>query len=99
MRVRRSLLFKEQFRYAVLHIAKDKKSAAREFKNSLNKVIDNIPTFPYKYRQSYYHSDNTIRDMTYKGYTVVYKIDEEKELIEILEMFNKNLPSREEIKS
>lgn len=96
MRVKRSLLFKEQFRHTILNIAQDKKSAAREFKNSLNKVIDNIPTFPYKYRQSYYHSDNSIRDMVYRGYTVVYKIDEAKELIEILEMFNKNLPNKED---
>ncbi len=95
MRVKRSLCFKEQFSHTVLQIAKDKKNAAREFKTSLNKVINNIPTFPYKYRQSYYHSDNTIRDMIYKGYTVVYKIDEEKELIEILEMFNKNLPKED----
>jgi len=96
MQIRRSRLFKEQFRHIVLHIAKDKKSAAKDFKNSLNSSIDNLQNFPYKYRKSYYHKDETIRDMTFKGYTIIYRIEEAKELIEILEMFHKNLPTTEE---
>jgi hypothetical protein len=34
--------------------------------------------------------------MTFKGYTIIYRIDEVKELIEILEIFHKNLPTTEE---
>jgi plasmid stabilization system protein ParE len=96
MQIRRSLLFKEQFIDIVLHIAKDKKSAAKDFKNTLNYSIDNLQNFPYKYRKSYYYKDETIRDMTFKGYTIIYRIDEAKELIEILEIFHKNLPIKEE---
>jgi len=49
-----------------------------------------------KYRKSYYHKDETIRDMTFKTYTIIYRIEEAKELIEILEMFHKNLPIKKE---
>ena len=88
MQIRRSRLFKEQFRHIVLHIAKDKKSATKDFKNSLNSSINNLQNFPYK--------DETIRDLTFKTYIIIYRIDELKELIEILEIFHKNLPTKKE---
>ena len=37
------------------------------------------------------HSEN-IRDMIYKGYTIIYRIRPIKKKIEILRIFNKNKP-------
>lgn len=49
---------------------------------------------PKKYQQSKYYDDETIRDMVFKGYTIIYKIYSDK--IIILEIFNQNLPILEE---
>ena len=41
---------------------------------------------PYKCRKSIYFKDETIWDLIYKGYTVVYKIDETNVVITIIGM-------------
>ena len=48
-------------------------------------IIENIVSFPYKYRKSYYFEDESYRDLIYKGYTIIYKIDEQT--IKILDIF------------
>ena len=74
-------------------IAKDKITASKKFKQDLNIQIDKIPTFPYKYRQSFYFDDENIRDMTFKTYTINYEINLNKNTIFILSIFNQNKPS------
>jgi len=65
-------------------ISLDSKNRALEFRNKLDKQISNIINMPYKCRKSIYFNDDNIRDLIYKGYTVVYKIDEKKSIITIL---------------
>ncbi len=72
------------------HIAKDKITASRKFKRELFKQIDEIVNFPHKYRKSYYFDDKNIRDMTFKGYTIVYEISTDEKTITILDIFNQN---------
>lgn len=60
---------------------------ARSFNSQINKVVKNIPNFPYKYRKSYYYDDENIRDCIFKGYTLPYLIDKEKQQIVILDIF------------
>ena len=60
---------------------------AKRFKNKLVKVINNLSTFPYKYRKSYYYHDENIRDLIFKGFTIPYLIDEENSKIVILDIF------------
>lgn len=69
----------------VRYIAQDKPSAAKAFAKELDKHILNLLQFPYKYRQSHYYEDEHYRDLTYKGYTVIYKITEDA--IQILDIF------------
>jgi plasmid stabilization system protein ParE len=45
------------------------------------------------YVQSQYFNDKNVRDMTYKKYTIIYRIRPIKKEIEILRIFNKNKPS------
>lgn len=59
------------------YIAKDNPRAARKFKNELFASCKDILHMPYKYRKSIYHEDENIRDMVFKGYTVVYMIEDE----------------------
>ena len=56
-------------------------------------LIEKIPNFPFKYRKSIYFDNENIRDMTFKGYTIIYRINVKKDLIEVIRIFNKNNPS------
>ena len=92
MEIIRTNFFKGQLRDISFHIAKDKIGASKLFRRELNISIDNLVNFPFKYRQSYYYVDENIRDMTFNGYSVIYRVNQEKVVIEILEIFNRNMP-------
>ena len=49
--------------------------------------INNLVNFPYKFEQSKNHFDENVRDMTFKGYTITYLIEEEKDSISILDIY------------
>lgn len=66
-----SLSLKLQF------IAKDKPLAAKQFKDELIASCKNILPMPYKHRKSIYYDDENVRDMIFKGYVVIYMIEEE----------------------
>ncbi|KIM12831.1 MAG: hypothetical protein KU37_00080 [Sulfuricurvum sp. PC08-66] len=74
----------------VNYIANDKPSASISFALELEKLILELPNFPFKYQQSIYFDDKNMRDMTYKKYTVTYEVNLEKNTIEILKIFNRN---------
>ncbi len=67
------------------YIAKDKKSSAEKFEKELNKMLMLLKDNPQMYRKSYYFDDERYRDFIYSGYTIIYKVEEEKILI--LEIF------------
>jgi plasmid stabilization system protein ParE len=90
MRINQQEKFKREFKQILEYIAKDKISSAKIFKKELIQQIDLIPNFPYKYAASKYINDKNIRDMTFNGYTVIYRIEDNT--IEILTIFNQNLP-------
>ena len=92
MKIIRTNLFISQLQRSLIFIAKDKMSASKDFRSKLNNSIKEIIDFPYKYRKSIYFEDENIRDMVFNGYTIIYKIDEPKQQIKILEIFKKNLP-------
>jgi plasmid stabilization system protein ParE len=68
-------------------IAKDTKTKAKAFNSALYAKISNLSTSPYKCRKSFYYDDVHVRDMIFKGYTIVYLIDEENDTIVILDIF------------
>ena len=59
------------------YIALDSPTNARKFKNALLKKIYTIPSKPYKHRKSIYFEDVNIRDLIFKGYTIVFRINEQ----------------------
>jgi len=93
MKIIRSRKFQINLLVTLQHIAKDKVSASKNFQKELDKLINNIPNFPFKYRQSIYFSDKNIRDLIYKKHTINYEINLEDNSIEILNIFNQNKPS------
>ena len=64
----------------------DNKSNAKNFKNELIKKVNDLLNMPFKFWQSIYFEDENIRDLIFKGYTIVYKIDERQEIITIIGM-------------
>ncbi len=85
--------FSRQLKQILEYIAQDKPSASMKFKNELKESIELILDNPTMYAESRYFNDKNIRDMVYKGYTIVYRIRPTKNEIEILRIFNKNKPS------
>ena len=75
------------------YIAQDKPNASLNFAKEVESFILIIPDNPYKYRKSHYFDDRNIRDMIYKGYTIIFRIKPIKNVIEILRIFNKNKPN------
>ncbi|MEA3553476.1 MAG: type II toxin-antitoxin system RelE/ParE family toxin [Campylobacterota bacterium] len=77
------------------YITQDKKTAGAKFIKELKSSIENLINFPYKYKQSNYYENKEIRDMSFKGYSIIYRINNNNQTIEILEIFNRNLPQIE----
>ena len=86
-------IFDAQLIKIINHIALDKPNASIRFALELEESILNIPYFPFKYKQSFYYNDKNMRDMTHKGYTLIYEVNLDKNTIEILKIFNRNKPS------
>jgi toxin ParE1/3/4 len=85
MKIKESVKFKNNLKEILKYIAKDKKSAAINFRNDLKRLIESLTFMPYKYRKSYFYDDENIRDMVFKGYVISYLIDNDK--IIILDIF------------
>ena len=51
--------------------------AAKKFRKELIEKCQNILNMPYKHRKSIYHDDENIRDLVFKGYTVIYIVEDE----------------------
>ncbi|NOQ29681.1 MAG: hypothetical protein GQ570_01025 [Helicobacteraceae bacterium] len=82
--------FSQQLKQIIEYIAQDKPSASMNFKNKLKENINLITNNPYQYEQSQYFNNKNIRNMTFKKYTIVYRVRPIKQEIEILRIFKKN---------
>ena len=60
--------------------------------NRSTRYKKNLPNFPFKFRKSEYFDNEKIRDMIYKGYTVIYRVNEVENSIDIVRIFHKNKP-------
>ena len=83
MKIKIKESFKEKLSKQVDYIAEDSPTRARKFKKDILEKIKGIYPKPYKNRQSIYFEDDKIRDLIFKGYTIVYKINSEDESIEV----------------
>jgi plasmid stabilization system protein ParE len=77
MKVKLQDSFLKKLNRQILYIAADKPSAARMFKNDILQKCRKLKDNPFKYKKSIYFDRDDIRDMTFKGYTVVYKVETE----------------------
>ncbi|MDY0315470.1 MAG: type II toxin-antitoxin system RelE/ParE family toxin [Bacteroidales bacterium] len=77
MKIRFEESFIDSLALKLEYIAKDKPLAARKFKDELIASCKDIIHMPYKHRKSIYHDDGNIRDLIFKGYTIIYMIEDE----------------------
>lgn len=85
MKIIKDTKFVSQLIDILRYIAKDKKSVAIKFDRELDALIKDLTNYPLKYRKSYYMDNEAYRDLIYKGYTIIYKVEAEQILI--LEIF------------
>jgi plasmid stabilization system protein ParE len=78
-------LFGTQLRSILRFIARDNVSAAKAFRDGLKARIERVPQYPESCRRSLYFEDDTIRDMVFMGYTVIYRITPKE--IRVLDIF------------
>lgn len=75
------IVFKDTFlnrlENQLLYISIGSTERARKFKSLLFGRIKKIPLNPYLYRKSIYFEDESIRDLIFKGYTIVFRISPE----------------------
>jgi plasmid stabilization system protein ParE len=75
------IVFKDTFitrlENQIEYISLDSPKRARKFKSDLLNAIKGIPSNPYQYRKSVYFKEESIRDLIFKGYTIVFRITEQ----------------------
>ena len=83
MKLRILKSFRDKLDEQVRYIAEDKPGAARKFKTDILKRIKEIPSMPYACRRSIFFERDDIRDLVFKGYVVVYKVDDSKKVVTV----------------
>jgi len=70
--------FVNRFENQIEYIADDNLKAAKQLKKQLLERIKSISSNPLRFRKSIYFDDGKIRDLIYKGYTIVFRINGER---------------------
>jgi plasmid stabilization system protein ParE len=76
------IVFKDSFlnrlEIQLKYISKDSPERAMRFRIELLAKIKGIPARPLSYRKSVYFDDASIRDLVFKGYTIVFRINSDR---------------------
>ena len=83
MKVEITKSFSSKLKKQVELIAIDKPFAARQFKNDVLREIKSLPKLPYKGRKSIFFEREDIREIVFKGYLIVYKVNKSEKAIEV----------------
>lgn len=78
MEVKISTRFSEKLELQVEYIALDKPIAALKFQKDLIARIQTLREFPYKCNVSKRFNDDRVRELTFKGYSIFYRINEDE---------------------
>ena len=75
MKVKLADSFVQKLKRQIDFIARDKPAAARKFKQDILDVVKSLKDKPLAFRRSIYFDNDNIRDATFKGYKIVYKVN------------------------
>lgn len=90
MTIEKSIRFDDELQTISLFIASDNPTRALEFLDKITSKIEDIPHNPFSYRKRNSSKDIYTRELIFKGYTIPYYVDIEKDKIIILGIFNQN---------
>ena len=91
MRLEKSDRFFQELQEIVDFIATDNVYAALAFYDELIEKIEKISENSYRYRMSQTVYQEYSREMIFRGYTIPFFIDTQREAIVILGIFNQNI--------
>lgn len=91
MKIKLTVEFNDDLKNIVYFIAKDKPIAARKFKNDLIKNLKKDLLNPFHFKKSIYFDNNSYRDYVFKGYTTIFKIDSELDLVQVIAILKHRL--------
>jgi plasmid stabilization system protein ParE len=83
MKVKITKAFRDRLNKQLDYIARDKPGAARSFKTDIIRRIKEIPEMPFSYRKSIFFNKTDIRELIYKGYVIVFKVNQSNDTIEV----------------
>ena len=83
MKIKITKSFRDRLTNQIEYIAKDKPLAARNFKKAVLQRINEIPALPYAFRKSIFFEREDIRELIYKGYIIIFKINDGENTIEV----------------
>lgn len=75
--------FTNKFLNQIDYISDDKPKAAKKFKNDVLALVRQTVKMPYKHRQSVHFKNSNVREFTFKGYLIIYRIKPEQNEIEV----------------
>lgn len=90
MQIIRDAFYLSKLDETIDYMAKNSLTSAILFLDNLDNKINNLPNFPYKFRESNYHDNKNIRDLIFQGYTIPYLVDIDNKMIIILDIFKWN---------
>ena len=73
----------EALRKQTKYIATDKPKAALKFKKDLISILKKDLNYPFHYKKSYYFADENKRDYVFKGYTSIFEVDSDQQIVTV----------------
>lgn len=78
MKIETTTEFRKKVERQIQYISLDKPKAARNFKSAIFSEIKKLKEMPYKNKQSKFFDDENIRELIFRGYSIVYIVENEK---------------------
>ena len=83
--------FQQELNEILDFIALQSLDEARKFKNGLYAKIATLALMPRRCRRNLVANDENVRDLIYKGYVVVFGVDDDKACVEVLGIYKANV--------
>ncbi|MER3328369.1 MAG: type II toxin-antitoxin system RelE/ParE family toxin [Candidatus Kapaibacterium sp.] len=83
MKIRFKSTFTNSLSKQVKYISIDSSSRAQKFNKEIIETIKLIEDNPFMGRKSIYFDDDNIRDLIFKGYSIIYRININKNTIDV----------------
>ncbi|WP_321777190.1 hypothetical protein [Sulfurimonas sp.] len=90
MKILTSKLYERQLKEILEPLSQQDYQQTRNFKMYLDTIILNMPSKIKKYKKSIYFDDENIKDIEYKGCTIIFFFDEQKSACVVLGITKKS---------